>query len=44
MVAIGERYETLEDRMSAAAAFREAIQRAPAGCPPAAAGLWRLGL
>ncbi|HEX7398204.1 MAG TPA: hypothetical protein VF302_00445 [Candidatus Limnocylindrales bacterium] len=44
MVAIGERYETLEDRMSAAAAFREAIQRAPAGCPPAVAGLGRLGL
>jgi DNA-binding SARP family transcriptional activator len=44
MVAIGERYETLEDRMSAAAAFREAIQRAPSGCPPAVAGLGRLGL
>jgi hypothetical protein len=28
----------------AAAAFREAVQRAPDGCPPAVAGLARLGL
>ncbi len=32
------------DRMSAAAAFREAITRSPDGCPPAVAGLARLGL
>ncbi len=44
MVGIGERYESAGDRMSAAAAFREAIQRSPEGCPPAAAGLARLGL
>jgi hypothetical protein len=44
MVALGERYESVEDRMSAAAAFREAVQRAPDGCPPAVAGLARLGL
>lgn len=44
MVGIGERYEAAGDRMSAAAAFREAIQRAPDGCPPAAAGLARLRL
>lgn len=44
MVAIGESYESLEDRMSASAAFREALQRAPDGCPPAVAGLARLGL
>ena len=34
MVAIGERYESGGDRMSAAAAFREAIQRAADECPP----------
>ena len=44
MVAIGERYESGGDRMSAAAAFREAIQRAADQCPPAVAGLARLGL
>ncbi len=44
MVAIGERYETVGDRMSSSAAFREALQRAPDGCPPAQAGLARLGL
>ncbi|MHB8892574.1 MAG: AfsR/SARP family transcriptional regulator [Candidatus Limnocylindrales bacterium] len=44
VVALGETYESGGDRMSAAAAFREAIMRAPDGCPPAAAGLARLGL
>ena len=44
MIALGEAYEASGDRMSAAAAFREALLRAPDGCPPAAAGLARLGL
>ena len=44
MVTLGEAYESKGDRMSAAAAFREAVTRAPDGCPPAAAGLARLGL
>ena len=44
IVALGEGYESGGDRMSAAAAFREALMRAPEGCPPAAAGLARLGL
>jgi hypothetical protein len=44
MIALGEAYESDGDRMSAAAAFREALMRAPDGCPPAAAGLARLGL
>ena len=44
MIALGETYESDGDRMSAAAAFREALMRAPDGCPPAAAGLARLGL
>jgi DNA-binding SARP family transcriptional activator len=43
VVALGERYESAGDRLSAAAAFREAMQRAPEGCPPAAAGLARMG-
>ena len=43
-IALGEGYESGGDRMSAAAAFREALTRAPEGCPPAAAGLARLGL
>ena len=43
-IALGEGYESGGDRMSAAAAFREALTRAPDGCPPAAAGLARLGL
>ena len=41
-VAIGEAYEALGDRLSAAAAFREAVRDAPDGCPPAEAGLVRL--
>jgi len=44
VIALGEAYEASGDRMSAAAAFREALMRAPDGCPPAAAGLVRLGL
>ena len=44
VIALGEDYEASGDRMSAAAAFREALMRAPDGCPPAAAGLARLGL
>jgi DNA-binding SARP family transcriptional activator len=43
-VTLGEAYESGGDRMSAAAAFREAVMRAPEGCPPAVAGLARLGL
>ncbi|MCJ7711986.1 MAG: hypothetical protein MUQ32_14285 [Chloroflexi bacterium] len=42
-VALGEAYEAGGDRMSAAAAFREAVMRAPGGCPPATEGLARLG-
>ena len=44
LVALGEAYEASADRMSAAAAFRDAITRSPDGCPPAVAGLARLGL
>ncbi len=44
VLALGESYESSGDRMSAAAAFREALIRAPDGCPPAVAGLARLGL
>ena len=44
LVALGEAYEASADRMSAAAAFREAVTRSPDGCPPAVAGLARLGL
>jgi DNA-binding SARP family transcriptional activator len=44
VVSLGERYEAGGDRISAAAAFRDAIQSAPEGCPPAIAGLARLGL
>jgi DNA-binding SARP family transcriptional activator len=43
-IAIAEAYEALGDRLSAAAAFREAIRGEPAGSPPAQAGLARLGL
>ena len=43
-IAIGEAYEAVGDRLSAAAAFREAIRGAPAGSGPAEAGLARLGL
>ena len=44
VVALGETYEASGDRLSAAAAFREALTRAPDGCPPAVAGLARLGI
>ena len=43
VVALGESYETGGDRMSAVAAFREALKSAPEGCPAADAGLARLG-
>ncbi|MES2208754.1 MAG: hypothetical protein V4515_01000 [Chloroflexota bacterium] len=43
-VAVGEAHEAAGDRLSAAAAFREALRGAPEGCPPADAGLLRLGL
>ncbi len=43
-IAVGEAYEALGDRLSAAAAFREAIRGEPAGSAPAQAGLARLGL
>lgn len=43
-VAIGETYERMGDRLSAAAAFREAIRGAPDGCSQADAGLARLGI
>jgi hypothetical protein len=44
LVALGEAYEAAGDRMSAAAAFREAVHQSPDGCPSAATGLGRLGL
>lgn len=44
VVSLGERYEASGDRVSAAAAFRDAIHSAPEGCSPAVAGLARLGL
>ena len=44
MVALGECHEANGDRMAAAGAFREAVTRAPDGCPPAATGLARLGV
>ena len=44
MVALGESHESSGDRMAAAGAFREAVTRAPDGCPPAVAGLARLNL
>jgi len=43
-IAIGEAYEALGDRLSAAAAFREAIRGEPGSSAPAQAGLARLGL
>ncbi len=42
LTAIGEGYETSGDRVSAAAAYRQAIAIAVDGCPPAEAGLIRL--
>jgi DNA-binding SARP family transcriptional activator len=43
-IAIGEAYEAVGDRLSAADAFREAIRGAPGGSAPAQAGLSRLGI
>jgi hypothetical protein len=44
LIALGETYEADADRMSAATAYREAIRAALDGCPPAEAGLIRLGI
>ena len=44
LLALGESYESVGDRASAGAAFREAAMASPEGCPPADAGLERLGL
>ena len=44
LVAIGEASEARGDRVSAAAVYRDAIEAAPTGCPPARAGLERLGM
>ena len=43
LLALGEGYEQAGDRTSSAAAFREAALASPDGCPPAEAGLARLG-
>jgi DNA-binding SARP family transcriptional activator len=43
LLALGERYESRGDRGAAAAAFREARLAAGDDCPPAEAGLARLG-
>lgn len=43
LIALGEAYEADGDRVSAASAFREAVARAVDACPPAEAGLARLG-
>jgi DNA-binding SARP family transcriptional activator len=42
LIALGELYETTGDRVSAAAAYREAVAAAADDCPPATAGLSRL--
>lgn len=42
LIALGEGYEAAGDRVSASAAYREAVASAADGCPPAAAGLLRL--
>lgn len=42
LIALGEGYEATGDRVSAAAAYREAVAAAGDGCPPAEAGLVRL--
>ncbi len=42
LIALGEGYEASGDRVSAAAAFREALVAAADDCPPAEAGLARL--
>lgn len=44
LVAIGEASEERGDRVSAAAVYRDAIDAAVGGCPPAEAGLARMGL
>jgi len=44
LVAIGEASELRGDRVSAAAVYRDAIDADAHGCPPAAAGLARMGL
>ena len=44
LISLGESYEAAGDRASAGAAFREAAMASPDGCPPADAGLARLGL
>ena len=44
LVAIGEASEGRGDRVSAAAVYRDALEAAPNGCPPAQAGLARLGM
>jgi DNA-binding SARP family transcriptional activator len=44
LVAIGEASEARGDRVSAAASYRDAIDTDDNGCPPAHAGLARLGL
>ncbi len=43
LIALGERHEVRADRPAAAAAFREALVMSGGGCPPAEAGLDRLG-
>jgi hypothetical protein len=42
LLGLGEAYESVGDRTSAAAVYREAVA-GPDGCPPAEAGLVRLG-
>jgi hypothetical protein len=42
LIGLGEGYEAIGDRASAAAAYREAVASAVDGCPPAVAGLTRL--
>jgi hypothetical protein len=42
LISLGERYEAAGDRVSAAAAFRDAIARSGDGCQPAESGLVRL--
>jgi DNA-binding SARP family transcriptional activator len=44
LVAIGEACEERGDRVTAAAVYRDALVAAVEGCPPAQAGLARLGL
>lgn len=44
LVTLGERYEAIGNRPSAASAFRDAVAAAGGECAPASAGLDRLGL